>query len=518
MGTNPKRTVTVQMVPQLAAVDTLGNKESNANWTKESALTPLCPDPILTSPDHKSDTPSMDAANINTSISATKSDGTVGTDKPTNGSAGEAVVREKQHPPDLSCDGKDANANMTKIKSSPVDTQINDCTVKDTEEVKKEISAGKNVSSQNGNADIRNTDTATRDELISSLPKQNLESPLPTKNETTVPPKTSSEESTTTSSQVTSSSHTSAAPNQLANNPSLPAAVKEGPAPSPDRKSYSEASTMTSEPPPTPPVQRRDREVQAVAHTCTRGVCTSPSLLPHVPRSSIDAEVGAGSLVPTSAATDSDKLTVEAELCPRQSGSDLGAKPKDGSATLCNTQPVYQINIEHSKHKDGQASNQKANADAPSSKSEGSQEKGKVNAQARTADTTKTEASTSKEASKEMSKAVSKEDSKKSDEEDTQKDKGVQDVVWDEQGMTWEVYGASVDPESLGFAIQIHLQSKIKEQERKLIAQASIRKSISDSPQRRKNKRRQGNFFRSMLQNVRRPNCCARPTPSSVLD
>lgn len=100
--------------------------------------------------------------------------------------------------------------------------------------------------------------------------------------------------------------------------------------------------------------------------------------------------------------------------------------------------------------------------------------------------------------------------------------KSVHDVVWDEQGMTWEVYGASLDPESLGFAIQSHLQCKIKEHEKKIIAQTSLRKSMSgaasDSPLARKSKRRQANVFRSMFQNVRRPNCCVRPPPSAVLE
>ncbi|GAA6094643.1 G protein-regulated inducer of neurite outgrowth 3 [Tachysurus ichikawai] len=100
--------------------------------------------------------------------------------------------------------------------------------------------------------------------------------------------------------------------------------------------------------------------------------------------------------------------------------------------------------------------------------------------------------------------------------------KSVHDVVWDDQGMTWEVYGASLDPESLGFAIQSHLQCKIKEHEKKIIAQTTLRKSISgagsDSPSDRKIKRRQANVFRSMFQNVRRPNCCVRPPPSAVLE
>ncbi|KAJ8000709.1 hypothetical protein DPEC_G00183170 [Dallia pectoralis] len=116
----------------------------------------------------------------------------------------------------------------------------------------------------------------------------------------------------------------------------------------------------------------------------------------------------------------------------------------------------------------------------------------------------------------------------KREEEGKQKgEKSIHDVLWDEQGMTWEVYGASVDPESLGYAIQSHLQCKIKEQEKKIVTQSSLRKSVSvpaDSPatceraNSRKTKRRQHNVFRSMLQNVRRPKCCARPAPSAVLE
>ncbi|XP_051560857.1 G protein-regulated inducer of neurite outgrowth 3-like [Myxocyprinus asiaticus] len=90
--------------------------------------------------------------------------------------------------------------------------------------------------------------------------------------------------------------------------------------------------------------------------------------------------------------------------------------------------------------------------------------------------------------------------------------KSVHDVVWDEQGMTWEVYGASVDPESLGFAIQSHLQCKIIEHEKKVMVQTALRKSLSLPPSK-KNKRRQVNIsFRSMFQNIRRPNCCGRPS------
>lgn len=50
-----------------------------------------------------------------------------------------------------------------------------------------------------------------------------------------------------------------------------------------------------------------------------------------------------------------------------------------------------------------------------------------------------------------------------------------QELAWDKQGMTWEVYGASVDLECLGTAIQSHLESKIREQQKHI---SSLRKSI----------------------------------------
>ncbi|NXY92129.1 GRIN2 protein, partial [Alcedo cyanopectus] len=39
----------------------------------------------------------------------------------------------------------------------------------------------------------------------------------------------------------------------------------------------------------------------------------------------------------------------------------------------------------------------------------------------------------------------------------------VREVRWDDEGMTWEVYGASVDPEVLGLAIQKHLEIQIEQ-------------------------------------------------------
>lgn len=95
---------------------------------------------------------------------------------------------------------------------------------------------------------------------------------------------------------------------------------------------------------------------------------------------------------------------------------------------------------------------------------------------------------------KEPKTSEQKEDSDYEDKEGMVKP---QEVVWDEQGMTWEVYGASVDLESLGTAIQSHLESKIREQEKHI---RTLRKSIcSDSSLRgykmKKRKKRRGGLL-----------------------
>ncbi|XP_045919959.1 G protein-regulated inducer of neurite outgrowth 1 [Micropterus dolomieu] len=71
-----------------------------------------------------------------------------------------------------------------------------------------------------------------------------------------------------------------------------------------------------------------------------------------------------------------------------------------------------------------------------------------------------------------------------------------QEVAWDKQGMTWEVYGASVDLECLGTAIQSHLESKIREQEKHI---TTLRKSICSNSSLRgykmKRKKRRGGIL-----------------------
>ncbi|KAJ1206115.1 hypothetical protein NDU88_001524 [Pleurodeles waltl] len=104
-------------------------------------------------------------------------------------------------------------------------------------------------------------------------------------------------------------------------------------------------------------------------------------------------------------------------------------------------------------------------------------------------------------------------------EEKGKETKSVKDVVWDEQGMTWEVYGASMDPEALGIAIQNHLTRQIREHEKMIRAQMKQnRKSVSSDTSSKKLKGRQNNMFQSLFQNFRRPNCCVHPPSSAVLD
>ncbi|KTG41440.1 hypothetical protein cypCar_00031324 [Cyprinus carpio] len=85
-----------------------------------------------------------------------------------------------------------------------------------------------------------------------------------------------------------------------------------------------------------------------------------------------------------------------------------------------------------------------------------------------------------------------------------------QEIVWDEQGMTWEVYGASLDMESLGFAIQNHLQCKIREHERRI---GTLRKSIclsEQSPGKGRTGKKKRNVFRSLFAGSK---CCSKPRP-----
>lgn len=75
----------------------------------------------------------------------------------------------------------------------------------------------------------------------------------------------------------------------------------------------------------------------------------------------------------------------------------------------------------------------------------------------------------------------------------------VKEVKWDAEGMTWEVYGASVDPEELGLAIQRHLELQIKE-----TAKVSLQKTNTSMQSKRKRSR--------MMGVLPSPACCACPS------
>lgn len=682
MGSNPKRTVTVQMVSQLPVVDTLGNKETNAKWSKEpnSRLSQVCANPTLTSPDLHQDSVSLTATPTDTSprpqISVSSETELVGgavSEKPGSETKRELVTGGAQQ---MSVRGqsvseagggpRDSNANMKMLRladdketceagvpsavpASKVNEQGSDCRLSVAKEecALVRVDNHKHVSPKTG---ILNQPSELRDTLFqhdakgnSSTPvnkdsavphmhqepdhthscpqettntKQSMEHPeaplrtVPSEgkgsekgftNKNSEPPETdlppvkkpavSSDKQQSASSQMGPSSpllakQNMAACGQVAADVSqLHMAVAKG---QQHRcKQYREASTMTFPPSTTPVKQHHDMEVQAVANMCSKAVATSPSLMPFAlsrresggaatreeeQSMAVVYQVAQGVVEhqmhvrPTD--TKSDRITVEAEMCSEQN---ISSDAKDATTGHCNTQPVYQIHIDHSSHTEqgdsgssvkkgeevqapavttaaAEAVGSGALQQTPAASKASSADSNKVGpcqavAAARPEQTLTTSAATTtrnaaskpgvpknkaeppeKPAAKPLLKEANIEPERKEEEDqqsEKERGKSVHDVVWDEQGMTWEVYGASVDPESLGFAIQSHLQCKIKEQERKLMAQTSLRKSVSgvDSPRNgKKSKRRQQNIFRSMLQNVRRPNCCVRPPPSSVLE
>ncbi|XP_036120758.1 G protein-regulated inducer of neurite outgrowth 2 [Molossus molossus] len=69
----------------------------------------------------------------------------------------------------------------------------------------------------------------------------------------------------------------------------------------------------------------------------------------------------------------------------------------------------------------------------------------------------------------------------------------VRDVRWDAEGMTWEVYGAAVDPEVLGVAIQKHLEMQLE------LPRAPASEEGRRGP------------LRAVMQSLRRPSCCGCP-------
>ncbi|XP_050168252.1 G protein-regulated inducer of neurite outgrowth 1 [Myiozetetes cayanensis] len=91
----------------------------------------------------------------------------------------------------------------------------------------------------------------------------------------------------------------------------------------------------------------------------------------------------------------------------------------------------------------------------------------------------------------------------------------IREVSWDEKGMTWEVYGASMEVEVLGMAIQKHLEKQIEEHGRQVVVTPqSTRTGSVKGGSRKGEAKRQPSVFRALLQNVRRPRCCSRTGPA----
>lgn len=109
-----------------------------------------------------------------------------------------------------------------------------------------------------------------------------------------------------------------------------------------------------------------------------------------------------------------------------------------------------------------------------------------------------------------------------SQEEDEEKsEEPVQEVSWDEKGMTWEVYGAVVEVAVLGSAIQKHLEKQVlKQKQQSSVAppepseegQAGSGKGRARKKEEEdgKGSRRRRNPFRGLMENVQQPHCCTR--------
>ncbi|KAM7389526.1 hypothetical protein PAMP_023499 [Pampus punctatissimus] len=108
----------------------------------------------------------------------------------------------------------------------------------------------------------------------------------------------------------------------------------------------------------------------------------------------------------------------------------------------------------------------------------------------------------------------------------------VQEVSWDEKGMTWEVYGAVVEVAVLGSAIQKHLEKQVKKQKKQpslppppplnpaampltpeptQVCSGSGKGRVGKRGERDgKVSRRRRNPFRLLMENVQQPHCCSR--------
>lgn len=124
--------------------------------------------------------------------------------------------------------------------------------------------------------------------------------------------------------------------------------------------------------------------------------------------------------------------------------------------------------------------------------------------------------------------AAAEEDSKEARNCKEKCEEPVQEVSWDEKGMTWEVYGAVVEVTVLGSAIQKHLEKQVKKRQPCMPPPPPLNPSAmplsaeslqGGSGKGRAGKRREGdgevsrrrrNPFRLMMENMQQPHCCSK--------
>lgn len=94
------------------------------------------------------------------------------------------------------------------------------------------------------------------------------------------------------------------------------------------------------------------------------------------------------------------------------------------------------------------------------------------------------------------------------DGEDVETRISVKEVEWDAEGMTWEVYGAAVDPEELGLAIQHHLELQIKETAAAAAQKKKAEENNGASVQQNNHQRKSESVVRLLCG----PACCLQST------
>ncbi|XP_051530112.1 uncharacterized protein LOC127426942 [Myxocyprinus asiaticus] len=84
----------------------------------------------------------------------------------------------------------------------------------------------------------------------------------------------------------------------------------------------------------------------------------------------------------------------------------------------------------------------------------------------------------------------------------------MKEVEWDAEGMTWEVYGAALDPEELGLAIQKHLELQIKET---AAAAAAQKEDSTETVSGLALEPRQQKKSEGIIRSLRSSACCSNP-------